>query len=333
TILAWADEHKRRTGHWPIAESGEIHEAPGETWVAVDSALRSGSRSCRPGGSLARLLATHRGVRNLQALPRLTIKQILAWADAHHARTGRWPVQWNCDPVVDAPGETWSAINGALNLGNRGLPGGDSLSRVLMRYRGVRRIIYVPKLTIRQILAWADAHLKETGTWPTLDSGPVAGADDVTWGAIDNALIRGGRGLPRGFTLARLLEKYRGMRHMGHLPPLTIPKILAWADAHHRRTGRWPHSDTTEIPEAPGEVWRNVNAALNMGYRGLPGGGSVFQLLVRHGRIPRSNPHVGPVMRRLAQRRGRSNAPKRRQRRAAPARGPQAVRATGRTRA
>ncbi len=62
----------------------------------------------------------------------LTQAQILAWADAHHARTGAWPSA-RCGPVADAPGETWSALNAALHAGVRGLPGGDSLPRLLKR--------------------------------------------------------------------------------------------------------------------------------------------------------------------------------------------------------
>jgi hypothetical protein len=64
--------------------------------------------------------------------PALTVEQILAWADAHHARTGRWPGA-HSGPIADAPGETWGKIEGALYDGYRGLPGGDSLAKLLLR--------------------------------------------------------------------------------------------------------------------------------------------------------------------------------------------------------
>jgi hypothetical protein len=64
----------------------------------------------------------------------LTVEQILAWAEAHHARTGKWP-HAKSGPVVDAPGETWNGVNLALEYGHRGLPGGDSLARLLNRHR------------------------------------------------------------------------------------------------------------------------------------------------------------------------------------------------------
>jgi hypothetical protein len=66
--------------------------------------------------------------------------------------------------------------------------------------------------------------------------------------------------------------------------PLTEEQILAWADAYHRRTGRWPHNRSGPIPEAHGETWNAVNLALFRGRRGLPGGGSLSRLLDRHRR-------------------------------------------------
>src|SRR5262245_61677913 len=64
--------------------------------------------------------------------PALTTEQILAWADAHHARTGEWPRQ-RSGPVPEAPGLSWAGIDQALRYGRRGLPGGDSLARLLAR--------------------------------------------------------------------------------------------------------------------------------------------------------------------------------------------------------
>jgi hypothetical protein len=39
--------------------------------------------------------------------------------------------------VADAPGETWGAVNAALAHGSRGLPGGDTLARLLARRLGL----------------------------------------------------------------------------------------------------------------------------------------------------------------------------------------------------
>ena len=59
----------------------------------------------------------------------LTIRQILAWADDFHRRTGHWPIATSGRiPFRD---ESWGAINAALARGHRGLSGGGSLARLL----------------------------------------------------------------------------------------------------------------------------------------------------------------------------------------------------------
>jgi hypothetical protein len=65
----------------------------------------------------------------------LTVAQILAWADAHHGRTGQWPTV-RSGRVADTAGETWRAVDVALSGGHRALPGGDTLARLLRRERG-----------------------------------------------------------------------------------------------------------------------------------------------------------------------------------------------------
>jgi hypothetical protein len=115
-ILQRADAHFERHGEWPTAASGPITDAPGETWLAADMALRKGRRGLPGGSSLALLLVEHRDVRNRLNLPAFTIEQILGWADAWHQRTGQWPYA-ESGAIPEAPGETWSAVNQALKQG------------------------------------------------------------------------------------------------------------------------------------------------------------------------------------------------------------------------
>src|SRR5207253_1136269 len=162
-----------------------------------------------PGGaSLVQFLARHRGVRNKQDLPPYTEEEILAWADAYHARTGGWPMI-ESGPIDEAPGETWSAVQSALSNGHRGLPGGSSLARLRARRRGVRSHLALPELYVSQILTWADAHYRRHGRWPNLRSGPVEDAPGERWSAVHTALEQGHRGLPGGTSLAKLLARAR----------------------------------------------------------------------------------------------------------------------------
>ena len=266
-ILSWADDHRERTGAWPTSESGPIADAPGETWRAVDGGLRVGVRGLAPGSSLAQLLAKHRGQRNLQGLPPFTVRQILAWADAHHKRTGTWPTNTS-GPIADAPHETWSAVNVALSNGRRGMPGRSSLAKLLAARRGVANSRQLPPFTLPKMRARARAYKKQTGRWPNSISGPVAGLPGTTWKHVCDALREGYRGLPGGQTLAALQDgdATNGVVQID-LPPLTDEQVLAWADAHHQRMGRWPHARSGPILEAPGETWRSVDRALHTGTR------------------------------------------------------------------
>jgi hypothetical protein len=240
-ILTWADLHRERTGKWPVKTSGGVADAKFETWANVDHALRVGLRALPARSSLARLLAEQRGVRNIHGQPPLTVEQILAWADAHLARTGAWPTK-KSGFLPEAKNEKWCDLDGALQHGRRGLPGGSSLPKLLAEHRGVRNRMQLPPLTDETILAWADAHRQRSGAWPTAKSGAVTEASGETWMAIQMALNHGHRGLPGGSSLALLLADQRGVRNTWSRPLLSVEEILRWADVHHARTRAWPTS-------------------------------------------------------------------------------------------
>jgi hypothetical protein len=138
--------------------------------------------------------------------PNLTIDDILAWADEHHARIGRWPSA-RSGPVDGAVGETWAAINQALAHHRRGLfTAYPSLSALLAKHRK-RPAAAGPLLTCEQILAWAEDHHRRTGDWPNARSGPVSPSSPLTWRAVSVALRRGLRGLPARLSLRVLLPR------------------------------------------------------------------------------------------------------------------------------
>jgi hypothetical protein len=289
-IILWADLHQERTGSWPTDRSGPVADAPGETWCAVAIALAHGQRGLPGGTTLAQLLEERRQRRHSQHAPPLTLAQILSWADAHHARTGKWP-QSVSGSIPESPGETWHSVNNALRAGRRGLPGGSSLAQLLADQRKVRNNVNLPRLTLNQVLLWADAHYRRTGKWPWRASGPILCSGGETWSHIDSALHQGNRGLPGGLSLSRLLAEHRGVRTRAHCPELTCRQILCWADAHHDRTGCWPTRRTGAIPEAPSESWAKVHSALYHGFRGFAGGTTLHRFLCQHRAI-----HLQPRM-------------------------------------
>ncbi len=296
-ILAWADAWHAQHGRWPGHKSGPIPNSGGETWLSVDKALRAGSRGLRRPSSLSNLLDSSGRARNRLNVPALSEDLILRWSDDHRRRTGRWPTE-TAGPILAAPRENWANISNCLRVGARGLTGGDTLARLLHRQRGARNVQALPRLTYGQILEWADAHHDWTGCWPTIAAGDVLDAPGEKWPNINAALMTGKRGLPGGMSLARLLATRRGVRNLISLEPLTIERVLSWADRHHRKTGRWPTVNSGRVEGGQGEKWRTIDNALRRGGRGLPAGSSLSRLLVRSRPHARQTRRASPRMNR-----------------------------------
>jgi hypothetical protein len=289
-ILRWSDAFRDRVGRFPTRTDGKISGHLGLTWSAVNQALRVGGRGLPASSSLAQLLLERRGKRHKSHLPQFTYRRLLAWADAYHARSGgRWPTAGS-GQIPEAPGETWRAVEKALRGGRRGLPGRSSLAQLLAEQRGHRNHLRLPGLSVEQVLKWADRyHRRAGGHWPTSKAGAIPESKTgESWDTINTALIAGTRGLAGYGSLARLLARERGVPNRKALPPLTESKIAKWAQAHRKRTGRWPGHLDGEIPGSGGVTWSAVESALKSGCRGLPGGDSLYRLQRRHGRPRRA---------------------------------------------
>jgi hypothetical protein len=137
---------------------------------------------------------------------RVTKREILSWIDSYHAKHRRWPTR--SSGAISGTAYTWRMADAWLRRGGRGLPPASSLAKFLTKHRGAR-----PRLgrllSERQILAWADAHFKAHGEWPTetARNGSVLSPGD-TWKIISSALYFGSRGLSGGSSLAKLLRKH-----------------------------------------------------------------------------------------------------------------------------
>jgi len=288
-ILSWADEHFALHGKWPQTKNNTaVTGHPGESWHALDMALRTGGRDLEAGTSLANLLQNHRGVLNTKNQPTLTIENILLWSDRHFELHGRYP-EMRDEKIDMVPNETWSAVNRALRDGTRGLPGGSTLAQLLKVERNLRNGARLNNLRIETILEWADEHHARTGKWPAANSGVVQVSPGEHWYALNSALISGGRGLSPGTSLARVLQQYRGKAHPHDVPDHTIETITAWMRSHAERHGKYPSCISGPVEDAPGETWGAIQISLLMGSRGLPGGSSVAKLrnsLIQEGLLP-----------------------------------------------
>lgn len=289
-IIKWARSHRARTGRWPRSKSGRVIGAPGETWAKIHNALYHGLRGLPGGATLLKLLAQRCGARHPRYAPPLTIKQILAWADAQRRRTGDWPMTTS-GPVHGAAGENWMTIHAALIYGRRELPDGTTLARLLARHRGRRHKHEPPRLTIRQILAWADAYYQRTGDWPSRQSGRLEEDPQETWASISWALKNGTRGMRGGSSLVHVLARHRRTLYRRKGVPLKMERILEWATAHHELTGRLPTKRCGPVRGMPGETWAAIDASLRTGSRNLPGRSSLSEFLATY--YARPYDHIG----------------------------------------
>jgi hypothetical protein len=222
----------------------------------------------------------------------LTVQLILAWADAHHAAHGVWPGALS-GSVEACLSESWFRVDCSLRLGFRGLPGGDTLAKVLHRERAARSKFQQPPLTEEMILTWARAHHARHGVRPTTYSGPVEGVPGEVWARIDTALRVGRRGLPGGSSLAALLAPEMGPPLRTPAAHLTLAQVFAWADAHHDATGHWPGKGSEPVGLPEGESWQKIADALRLGIRGLPRGSTL-------GRLMRQRRHLAEGLRKCS---------------------------------
>lgn len=272
-ILKWADAHFERTGRWPAVRQSHlpqypVPESPGDNWRLINVAMHHGHRGYKGPPSLRALLSKERGEKYRHWLAPLSVKQIIQWAENHRTRTGSWP-NYKSGVVSEAPSSTWSMINESLVYGKRGLVGGNTLAQLIARLSHAKPLSRTSRLTIEQILRWADAHRRRNGQWPHIKSGPVHEAPHENWRAIHTSLYNGRRGLQERCSLPQLLAKHRGAPSRRPSHPITILQILAWADAHHKRTGAWPMRNSGPTGRGAKGTWGGIDNALKKGLRGL----------------------------------------------------------------
>lgn len=281
TILGYADSWKDTNGDWPTRDSGLI---PGssDTWVAIDLALHRGGRGIEGGRSLALLLEAKRGARNIRALPKLTVKQIVGWAKVHFKKTGEWPTR-RSGPIDGAPaGETWATVAAALEQGLRKLEKTTSLNALLRRECGAEsnRTIRLRLTTPKIVELLKNYNERNPGTWPTeTTKDPELEKKQLSWRMIDRSLREGARSLPGGSSLTKLLREHLGVRNGSRPPQIKRSDVWAWALAYHARTGRWPTRKSGDVMGQPGEKWGNIHQAFRGGRRGLGSGSTLSRFL------------------------------------------------------
>lgn len=242
---------------------------------------------------------------NTSIKPLLSAQQIEQWLKTFRAKEGRWPqlsdkhVWAGETPAwMLVSDETWSGIDTALHRGSRGLEAFKG--QTLLQFR--RSLGLNDHLTEDQLRIWILAYQEKMGRWPARDARDVWMRDTAgewhlvpneTWGALDDALRYGRRGLEawRGSTLAGFRKR------LGLDRALTEDRIVEWMRLFHDKEGRYPtaRDRTVWILDAttggwralPSETWAAISSALHQGGRGLKAlkGCTLWQLRAAHGMI------------------------------------------------
>lgn len=138
-VKAWIDQYRScNDGKFPHHSSGKVVGSPENlTWGAVDRMLRDGFRSFEGGSSLSRFIDDQFDIVRRSSSKKYTIKQILEWAERYYKEFGYYPTKRSGSiPFAEEDGYssvTWGGIDRSLRVGNKGLPGKDSLFRLLKR--------------------------------------------------------------------------------------------------------------------------------------------------------------------------------------------------------
>ncbi len=276
-ILKWADMHRGKTGEWPRYDSGKI-DGTDLTWNNVGYSLLYARPNLPRGLTLPLLLHKYRGVHNRVLQPPLSIKQVLAWADAYKTATGSWPIA-DSGPI-EGTTDTWNSVDSALRAARRGISHKTSLARVLFRYRGVENIAEKEPLDPQAILKWAKAFYHKFGRWPGVKSKPVRG-QKASWASIDHCMRSGLRGCQPGGSLAIFLESQLGVVNSQRKPPLRIQWIVHEMKMYRSTHGEWPNIRSGRIAES-NETWGGVELALTRRRRGVKTKTSLADLRQRY---------------------------------------------------
>lgn len=276
-VLEWADRHKLLTGEWPDQTSGPV-DGENENWRGINSALSKGLRGFPGGSSIHQVLEAHGRIQRRFWDPSITVEDILFSADRFFARHKRWPKRTDIEPAVRH--FVWTTVDNQLRQGWENHSPGGSLALLLMEHRGYRHHLQLDPLSPEKIIDWAQEYHESFGRWPTSKSGDVPGTTE-NWRKIDAALKQGHRGLTKGDSLAKLLSRKLGVHSRQTSPRLSVKRILHWCDIHKSKYGCFPTVHDARGPRE-GETWLAINASLERGNRGLPGGTSLAALLAEH---------------------------------------------------
>jgi hypothetical protein len=256
-------------GRNPSLKSGDAtpHFGSKMTWAAVNETIRNGRRGFSGGSSLAKFLIEHGfASADVDLTAEMLIAAIIKYRDANG---GRNPSVMSGDATPHFGSKmTWAAVNQRLEKGWPGFSGGSSLAKFLVEH-GFGRGLTV-EIVKAAIVKYRNANGGRNPTVTSGDATPYVG-NTVTWRGVNSSLREGCRGLPGGSSLARFLVEHGFDEDK---PDITDAELETACRAFHTEHGTYPKVDSGDCSRYFGwaegtDTWRNVNACIRNGIRGL----------------------------------------------------------------
>jgi hypothetical protein len=279
-IQQFIDKYKRK----PIIADGVIEfaldEYAGETWGKINDSLMNGMRGMPKGSSLTKIIEKQFGIRGYCTPPNLSLDMIRNWIHQHITKHKKKPTVKN--GIVEFAenefkGISWASVANAMSKGTRGLAKGLSLAQFIQKEFGISNHYSLPPISVSIILQWINAFIKKYNRKPTQNDGIIEFArseyKNITWHSVNFFLWKGGRGLPKGSSLAQFIEKKLGIRNRNIPPSFTEDQILDWIGQYFVKYKKKPTktSGIVEFAERNyrGTTWSEIDSSFKRGKRGL----------------------------------------------------------------
>ncbi len=239
-VHATGETYKEQHGAYPDRNSGVFTEDPRLTWADIDDAYQKGTNAK---SSLHRVF--HGDTLTKESIWRDVLDELAA------SDIKKWVSQAS-GPVMNCPGDTWSAREAMLIRGGRGLEGGSSISQLITE----------------RIRTAGEKYKEQHGEYPHRNVGAFADDPRLTWADIDDAHQN-----RHGIAKSSLHRVFHGD---------TLTKDVIWRDVLDELAVSDPKEwvrRTGNVMNCPGDTWNARDTILFKGGRGLEGDSSITQLI------------------------------------------------------
>jgi superfamily II DNA or RNA helicase len=200
-IQAYAQEHGKR----PTRNSPGKVPVVGISWLALENLLKRGGRGLGRESTVAKEVAAALAAVLVREQPKYSLDGVRGAIRDHFERTGN-PPSSHTPGSVPSLGVSWMTLAKWLRRD------GTSLTEEVHRTLGA--LPNPNRLTLEQVQAALLEYHRLHGGFPRRDTAGEVPLIGGSWGTLNNNLVKGGRGLGKGSSLAQEVRKAAGRLQM-----------------------------------------------------------------------------------------------------------------------